>query len=98
MSLPSLSSLASDDGEEDGRRHHPAGVGRGALDRGNEATVLGTGGRLRRLEAIMGGEYARDDFRCDVGGEERERGSVAPPPVETIDSSLDLCKNFFAYK
>jgi hypothetical protein len=27
-------SLPSDDGEEDGRRHHPAGVGRGALDIG----------------------------------------------------------------
>jgi hypothetical protein len=40
--LPSSSSLASDDGEEDGRRpHHPGGggVGRGALDRGKEATV-----------------------------------------------------------
>jgi len=89
-------SLASDDGEEDGRRHHLAGCGRGALDRGNEATVLDTGGRLRRLAAMVGGEYARDDSKCDVGGEERERGSVVPPHVETIDSSLDLCKNFFA--
>jgi len=52
----------SGDCEEDGRRHHPAGVGRGASDRVKEATVLGTGGRLRHLAAIVGGEYAtRDD-------------------------------------
>jgi hypothetical protein len=31
------------------------------LDRVKEATVLGTGGRLRRLAAMVGGEYARDD-------------------------------------
>jgi len=55
------SSLASDDGKEDGRRHHPAGVVRGALDKGKERTVLGIGGRLRRLAAMVGGEYARDD-------------------------------------
>ncbi len=74
MSLPSSSSLASDDGEEDGRHHHPAGAGRGASDRGKEATVLRTGGRLMRLAAMVGGEYARDDSGCDVGREERERG------------------------
>jgi hypothetical protein len=51
----------SDDSDEDGGRHHPAGVGRGALDRGKEATVLGTVGRLRRLAAMVGGEYARED-------------------------------------
>ena len=73
MSLPSSLSLVSDNGKEDGRRHHPAVVGRGALDRGNEAAVLGTGGRLRRLAAMVGGEYARDDFGCDVGGR-RGRG------------------------
>ena len=84
MSLPSLSSVGSDDGEEDGRHHHPAGVGRGVLDRRNKATVLGTGGRLKCLVAMVGGEYARDDSGCDVGREERERGSVVPPPVETI--------------
>jgi hypothetical protein len=55
-----LSSLASDDREKDGRRHHPAGVGI-AADRVKEATVLGPGGRLKRLAAIVGGEYARDD-------------------------------------
>jgi hypothetical protein len=27
-----------------------------------------------RLAAMVGGEYARDDSRWDVGGEERERG------------------------
>ena len=43
------------------------------MDRGKEATVLGTGGRLRRLAAMVGGEYARDDFGCDVGGR-RGRG------------------------
>jgi hypothetical protein len=43
MLLPSSSSLASDDGEEDGRHHHPEGVGRGASDRVREASVLGTG-------------------------------------------------------
>ncbi len=37
------------------------GVGRGALDGGKEATVLGTGVRLRRLAAMVGGENARDD-------------------------------------
>ena len=47
--------------EDDGRRHHPAGVGRGASDRGKEVTVLGTGGRLRHLTAMVGGEFARDD-------------------------------------
>jgi hypothetical protein len=83
MSLPSLLSLASDDGKGDGRCHHPAGVGRGALDRRNEVTVLGTGGRLRCLAAMVGGEYARDDSGCDVGGEERARGTIVPPPVET---------------
>ena len=61
--LPPLPSLVSDDGKEDGRCHHPAGVGRGASDRGKEATVLGTGGRLRHLAAMVGGEYARDDSR-----------------------------------
>ncbi len=62
--------------------------------------MLGTGGRSRHLAAMVGGEYARDDSGCDVdvGGEERERGSVVPPPLETIDSSLDLCKNFFDKK
>jgi hypothetical protein len=64
MSLPWSSSLASDDSDEDGRRHHPVGVGRGALDRGKEAAVLGTVGRLRRLAAMVGGEYARDDGRA----------------------------------
>jgi hypothetical protein len=35
-----------------------------------------------------------------VGGDERERESVHPPPIRIlIDSSLvDLCKNFFADK
>ena len=59
--LPSLLSLASDDGKEDGRHHHPVGVGRGVLDSGQEVTVLGTGRRLRHLAAMVGGEYARDD-------------------------------------
>jgi hypothetical protein len=58
--MPSSSSLASDDSKEDGRRHHPVGVGKGVLDRGKEGTVLGTVGRLRRLAAMVGGEYARD--------------------------------------
>jgi hypothetical protein len=34
------------------------------LDRGKEATVLGTVGRLRRLAAMVGGEYAKDDGRA----------------------------------
>ena len=46
--------------------------------------MLGIGGRLRCLVAMVSGEYARNDSGCDVGGEERERGSVVPPPVETI--------------
>ena len=56
--------------------------------------MLGTGGRLRRLAAMVGGEYARDDsMRCGLGGEGGE-GSVVPPPPRIIDSSLDLCTIF----
>ena len=45
------------------------------MNRGKEATVLGTGGRLRRLAAMVGGEYARDDseivvVRCEEKREE----------------------------
>ena len=31
-------------------------------------------------------------------GRERERGLVVPPPLRILDSSLDLCNNFFADK
>ena len=53
----------ANDLKEDGQRHHPAGVERGVLNRVKEVTMLGTGGRLRRLAAMVGGEYARDDSR-----------------------------------
>ncbi len=60
--LPLSSSLlVSNDREEDRRRHHPAGVGsreERASDRVKEVTVLGTGGRLRHLVVMVGGEYA----------------------------------------
>ena len=76
----------------DGRRHHPAGVvGRGgATDRVKEATVLGTGGRLRRLAAMwvvsMLGTMTPGEM---WGGGEGEG---------LFYSSLDLCKNFFGDK
>jgi hypothetical protein len=54
-------SFASDDREEDRRCHRPARVGRGASDRVKEVTVFDTGGRLRHLAAMVGGEHARDD-------------------------------------
>ena len=65
----------SDDHEEDGQRHHTAGVGRGASDRVKEATVIGTGGRLslRRLAAMVGGELLEMTPGEDVGREEKER-------------------------
>jgi hypothetical protein len=59
------------------------------LDRGKEATVLGTVGRLRRLAAMVGGEYARDDGRA---------GRYFLLLSGKNDSSLDLCTNFFAVK
>ena len=68
MNVAAIIVVPSEQQQEDGRRHHPAGVGRGALDRdrGKEVTVLGTGGRLRHLAAMVGGEYARDDSKIVV--------------------------------
>ena len=60
---------SGNDREEDGRCHHPAGVGRGSSDRVREATVLGTGGRLRRLAAMVGGELLGMTPGEDVGGD-----------------------------
>jgi len=55
------------------------GVGIGASDRVKEATLIGTGGRLRRLAAMVGGELLEMTPGEDVGGEERERELVLPP-------------------
>ena len=52
---------------------------RGASDRVKEATMIGTGGRLRRLAAMVGGELLEMTPSEDVGGEERERELVLPP-------------------
>ena len=63
--------------------------------------MLGTGGRLRRLAAMVGGEYARDDSGVVRYGEKREREFctiLKSSSQDTIDSSLDLCKNFLDRK
>ena len=67
------------------------------MDRVREASVLGTGGRLRHLApwwvvSILGmtpGEM--------MWGEEGE-GLSSSSSQEAIDSSLDLCTIFFALK
>jgi hypothetical protein len=45
-------------------------------------------------------EYASEDsgvvVRCGKKREDLRHPEILPP--ETIDSSLDLCENFFAYK
>ena len=51
--------------------------------------MLGTVGRLRRLAAMVGGEYARDDGRA---------GRYFLLLSGKNDSSLDLCTIFFAVK
>ena len=78
-----LLSLASDDLKENGRRHHPAGVGRGALDKVKEATMITAGWRLRRLAAMVGGELLGMTPGEDVGKEERER-ELVPPPLRKL--------------
>jgi hypothetical protein len=63
--------------------------------------ALGTGGRLRRSVAMVGGEYARDDSGVVRYGEEREREFQAilkSSSQDTIDSSFNLCKNFLDRK
>ncbi len=61
----------------------------------------GTGGRLRHSAAMVGGEYARDDSGVVRYGEKRERefhAILKSFSQDTIDSSLDLCKNFLDRK
>jgi hypothetical protein len=51
--------------------------------------------------AMVGGEYARDDSGVVRYGEERERefrAILKSSTQDTIDSSLDLCKNFLDRK
>jgi len=74
MLLPSSWSLVSNNCEEDRRCHHQAGIRRGASDRVKEATMISTGGRLRRLMAMVGGELLGTTPGEDVGGR-RGRGS-----------------------
>ena len=64
--------------------------------------ALGTGGRLRRSEAIVGGNKIYNKYSGVVTcGEEREREFRAIlkfSSQDTTDSSLDLCTIFLAVK
>ena len=69
----------SNNREEDRRCHHPAGI----RSRVKEATMISTGGRLRPLMAMVGGELLGMTPGEDVGREERER-ELVPPPLRKL--------------
>ncbi len=49
--------------------------------------MIGTGGRLRRLAAMVGGELLGMTPGEDVGGEERER-ELVPPPLRNQETTI----------